>query len=171
MVPFDLGEKGVYVSYTPSDRDLKDPRRQSLEVSVFLTRNQLSALAQSVEKITDAFKAAGSSPGAFFDQLQLIAATAARDLERVRADESAAIREILPAFLQGLPYTSDSGVLSLTREYWESISTSDRQAFVEDLEAKLRIYQALYDQTENWVDFGADDPALEAYPVRLKQLP
>lgn len=158
-----------FISGWASDRDLTDPDRMALEVSVFLTRNQLSALAESVSLMTDAFKSAGTSPGAFFDQLQLVAAKTARDPERVRHDETAAIREILPSFLQGLPYRSD--VLRLNRQYWDSISTSDRQAFVENLESKLKVYRALYAQTDNWVDFGAGDPALEAYPLRLKQLP
>jgi serine/threonine-protein kinase PpkA len=158
-----------FVAGWAADRDLTDPQRKSLEFSVFLTRNQISALAQSVALLVDAFRSGGSAPGAFFDELQLIAAKTARDPERVRADETEAIREILPAFLQGLPYLSE--VLRLDRPLWDSFSTADRENFVEGLEEKLTIYRRLYDQTENWVDFGAGDPALEAYPLPLAQLP
>lgn len=169
-----IGQEGEveapsFISGWAADRDLTDPERRTMEVRVFLTRNQLSALANSVQVITDAFKAAGKSPGAFFDELQLIAAKTSKDPARMQNDEAAAVREILPAFLRDLPYRSD--VLRLNRQYWESISTADRQAFVEELESKLRVYRSLYDQTENWVDFGAGDPAQEAYPILLTRLP
>jgi serine/threonine-protein kinase PpkA len=158
-----------FVSGWAANRDLTDPARETLSFSIFLTRNQISALAQSVEQLIDAFRSAGASPGAFFDQLQLIAAKTARDPDLVRQDERAAVREILPSFIQGLPYLSE--VLRLDRDLWEQFSTADRENFVEGLEEKLRIYERLYEQTENWVDFGAGDPALEAYAMPLAQLP
>lgn len=158
-----------FVSGWAADRDLTDPQKRTLKFSVFLTRNQISALAQSVEQLVDAFRSAGTSPGAFFDQLQLVAAKTARDPDLVRQDEKAAVREILPSFIQGLPYLSE--VLRLDRELWEQFSTADRENFVEGLEEKLRVYNRLYEQTESWVDFGAGDPALEAYAMPLEKLP
>lgn len=169
-----LGERDAaaapsFISGWAANRDLTDPSRATLTFSVFLTRNQVSALAQGVELLVDAFRSAGTSPDAFFDELQLIAARTARDPEQVRADERAAVREILPSFVQGLPYLSE--VLRLDRPLWRSFSNADKQRFVEALEGKLAFYRRLYDQTENWVDFGAGDPALESYPLPLSQLP
>lgn len=158
-----------FVEGWAADLDITDPDIAAMEVSVFLTRNQLNALAESIALITDGFKAAETSPEAFFEQLQMLAARTASDPDAVRSDETAAIREILPDFLEALPYRS--AILRLNRDYWASLSTASRQGFIEELERKLKIYDELYAQTRNWYDFGAGDPALEAYPVRLSLLP
>lgn len=151
------------------DRDLEQPTVATMEVSVFLSRNQLSALMESLTLITNSYKAAEKSPDQFFDELQFLAAQTATDPDLVRQDESAAIRELLPSYLQELPYKS--AVLKLNRQYWGSLSVAQRQQLIEELESKILTYRNLYDQTDNWVDFGADDPLLEAYPMPLNRLP
>ncbi len=152
-----------------SDRDLLDPQLETLEVKVFLTRNQLSSLDKQLGSIIDAFRSGGDDPQAFFDNLQALAAQTATDPDVVRADEREAMRAILPTFLQNLPYRSE--VLDLDREYWGSLSDALRSEFMEQLDGKRKSYQAIFEQTDLWQDFGSDDPLLQVTPVRLSVLP
>ena len=152
-----------------ADKDLLDPNVDALEVSVFLTRNQLSSLDKQLAAILDAFRSGGDDPTAFFENLQTLAAQTATDPDVVRSDDSAAMREILPTFLQNLPYKSD--VLQLDRAFWNSISVANRSEFIEQLTAKRKIYESIFNTTELWQDFGSNDPLLQVTPVRLSTLP
>jgi len=163
------GVAPAFLSGWAADLDLNDPTITTLEVSVFLTRNQLSTLDKQLDLIVSAFRDGGSDPETFFDNLQLLAASMATDPDAVRNDDRLAVQTIMPAFLANLPYRSQ--VLNLNRDRWSSLSVSDRQLFIEAIEAKRAIYQNIFDQTDLWIDFGAGDPGLEATPVRLNNLP
>lgn len=152
-----------------ADRDLTNPDVETLEVSVYLTRNQLSTLDKRLEEIVQAFRSGGQDPQAFFANLQLLAAQTSTDPESLRQGDRATIEAILPGFLKNLPYRSQ--VLRLDQSYWASMSVSQQQEFIESLEAKRRIYADLFGETGLWADFGAGDPGLEATPVRLVNLP
>lgn len=152
-----------------TDRDLADPNVETMEVSVYLTRNQLSTLDKRLSEIVDAFRRGGSDPQTFFANLQLLAAQTSTDPQSVRAGDRSAIEAILPGFLQKLPYRSQ--VLRLDQSYWSAMSVSQQQEFIENLETKRRIYSDLFDQTHLWADLGAGDPGLEATPIRLTNLP
>jgi len=152
-----------------ADRDLRDPNQTTLEVSVFLTRNQLSSLDKQLGGILDAFQRGGDDPSAFFENLQSLAAQTATDPDIVRNDDRAAMRAILPSFLQNLPYKSE--VLQLDRELWNSLSVANRSEFIDKLVAKRKIYENVFNTTELWQDFGTQDPSLQVTPVRLSALP
>ncbi|AGT07932.1 vWA domain-containing protein [Paracoccus aminophilus] len=152
-----------------ADRDLTNPDVETLEVSVYLSRNQLSTLDKRLEAIIEAFRSGGQDPQAFFANLQMLAAQTSSDPESLRQGDRATIEAILPSFLKKLPYRSQ--VLRLDQSYWSSMSVSQQQEFIENLEAKRKIYADLFGQTEIWADFGAGDPGLEATPVRLVNLP
>lgn len=152
-----------------ADKDLTDPNVSTLDVSVFLTRNQLSTLDKQLASILDAFRSGGDDPTAFFENLQNLAAQTATDPDVVRNDDRAAMRAILPTFLQNLPYKSE--VLQLDREFWNSLSNANRSEFIEQLVAKRKVYETLFESTELWQGFGANDPLLQVTPVRLTNLP
>ncbi|WP_353476168.1 hypothetical protein PVT71_24755 (plasmid) [Salipiger sp. H15] len=152
-----------------SDRDLSNPEVETLEVSVYLTRNQLSTLDKRLSEIIGAFREGGSDPQTFFANLQFLAAQTTTDPDSLRQGDRAAIEAILPGFLKKLPYRSQ--VLRLDQSYWASMSVAQQQEFIEALESRRRIYSDLFGQTEIWADFGAGDPGLEATPVRLVNLP
>lgn len=152
-----------------ADRDMTNPDVETLEVSVYLTRNQLSTLDKRLESIIEAFRSGGQDPQAFFANLQLLAAQTATDPDSVRQGDRATIEAILPGFLRSLPYRSQ--VLRLDQSYWTSMSVSQQQEFIENLEAKRKVYADLFGETGIWADFGAGDPGLEATPVRLVNLP
>lgn len=152
-----------------TDRDLADPTVETMEVSVYLTRNQLSTLDKRLSEIVDAFRRGGADPQTFFANLQLLAAQTSTDPQSVRAGDRSTIEAILPGFLQRLPYRSQ--VLRLDQSYWSAMSVSQQQEFIEGLEGKRRIYADLFGQTHLWADLGAGDPGLEATPIRLTTLP
>ncbi len=163
------GDAPAFLAGWASDRDILDPNLATLEVSVFLTRTQLSTLDKRLDAIVDAFRSGGDDPQAFFDKLQVLAAEMSTDPDAVRADDRLAVQTLLPTFLQNLPYKSE--VLLLDRDYWSSLSNADREGFIETIETKQRIYQDTFDQTNLWNDFGSDDPGLEATLMLLKHLP
>lgn len=152
-----------------ADRDLVQPEIETLEVSVYLTRNQLSTLDKRLASVIEAFRSGGQDPQTFFANLQMLAAQTATDPDRVRHDDRAVIEEILPAFLRKLPYRSE--VLRLNQSYWASMSVSQQQEFIEALETRRRIYADLFEQSALWTELGSDDPGLQATPVRLTSLP
>lgn len=163
------GDAPAFLAGWASDRDMIDPSRATLEVSVFLTRNQLSTLDKQLDSIVGAFRSGGDDPQAFFNNLQVLAAEMSTDPDAVRADDSLAVQTLMPTFLQNLPYKSE--VLRLDRDYWSSLSNALREEFIEDLEAKQKIYRDTFNQTDLWNDFGSDDPGLEATLILLKHLP
>ncbi|NPD15992.1 VWA domain-containing protein [Xinfangfangia sp. D13-10-4-6] len=165
----DDGAAPAFLSGWAADRDLTAPETETLEVSAFLTRNQLSTLDKRLEAIIGAFRSGGDNPQTFFANLQKLAAETATDPDNIRAGDSSTIEAILPAFLKNLPYRSQ--VLRLDQAYWSSMSVAQQQEFIENLEAKRKIYGDIFSQTNNWADFGAGDPGLEATPVRLVHLP
>ncbi len=152
-----------------ADRDLVEPDLRALEVSVFLTRNQLSTLDKQLDVIVDAFNAGGSS-AEFFDRLQQIAAETATDPDAVGgSSDTDAIRTLLPDFLANLPYQSD--VLTMDRNDWDGLPDASRSEFIDKIRGKQRVYQDLFNQIDIWKDFGSGNPGLQATPIRLKNLP
>lgn len=152
-----------------ADRDMTNPEVETLEVSVYLTRNQLSTLDKRLGDVISAFRSGGQDPQAFFANLQMLAAETSTDPDQLRQGDRATIEAILPSFLAALPYRSQ--VLRLDQPYWSALSVSQQQEFVEALEAKRKIYADIFGQTEIWADFGSGDPGLQATPVRLTNLP
>ncbi|WP_037309690.1 VWA domain-containing protein [Ruegeria halocynthiae] len=163
------GSAPSFLAGWTSDRDLLDPNLETLEVKVFLTRNQLSSLDKQLESIVDAFRSGGDDPQAFFDNLQALAAQTATDPDVVHNNDREAMRAILPSFLQNLPYRSE--ILYLDLQDWSSLSPASRSEFMEQLDAKRKSYQAVFEQTDLWHDFGSNDPLLQVSPIRLSILP
>lgn len=153
-----------------SDRNLPNPQLAALNVNVFLSRNQLSSLAQSLRQIVDQARAAELDPGNFFGLLQSLSATTSNDPSRHSgAFDNIAESGLLPSYLSQLPYRSK--VLQLTQEDWLNWGMTGQLEFIDELELKLTMYQQMNDDTDRWVDFGSEDSGQAAYPVPLYALP
>ena len=152
-----------------ADRDLTDPEHQMMNVSVFLTRNQLSTLGRKLDNIVDAFRNGGDDPTKFFQNLQLLAAETATDPDAPTPDSDNIMEAILPAFLQNLPYRSE--ILRINEIYWGSLSVALRQELVEQLEEKSKIYESIEENIDLWKDFGSGISGLETTLVPLDNLP
>ena len=154
------------------DRDLEHPTSKSLEVRVLLTKNQLSDLQSALKEIVQVGIATETSRSQFFDQLRSAAATLSRDPTKVGHAGATNLKEmgLLGEYLDDLPYRSR--VLSLSEEAWNRWTIGEQVAFMDDLEAKIRLYQSFHDDTDAWVtlDKGAA-PGDAVYPVPLSALP
>jgi hypothetical protein len=162
---------GFFRGWT-SDHDLGNPRIRALNVQVFLTRNQLNGLAQSLKLIVDTAKQSALSPQDFFDNLQLLSARTAADPERpAGTGEVRTIRasNLLPSFLKLLPYKTK--ILYMTRDDWLSGGVSGQQEFIDDLDYKLQQYQDIYNEPRRWTALDPKDPGNAICPVPLDVLP
>lgn len=153
-----------------ADRDLTDPNRLALGVSVYLTRTQLSQLALSAKHIYDTAKSQEISSDTMFRLLQSLSAQTAQDPNRFKGD-SKTVSEmgILPSFLSLLPYKSE--FLNMTPRAWAEKTPDAQAAMLATLAYKIRAYQAMNADTGKWKDLGAGDDGQKVMPVPLEYLP
>jgi hypothetical protein len=154
------------------DRDLDNPAVQALEVRVLLTKNQLSDLQAALREIVTVGIATETSRSRFFDQLRSAVATLSRDPNQVGKGEADSLTElgILGEYLDDLPYRSR--VLALDEATWNRWSIGEQVAFLDDLSARIRLYQRFHDDVDNWIALdGGAAPGDAVYPVPLSALP
>ncbi len=163
-------EAEVFYRAWAADRDLTEPRRSVFTVNVFLTRNQLSELAKSLDGLLDNARRAETRPDTFFARLRALAVATSTDPNRYGAGFSTlADSDLVPSFLKLLPYRSD--VLRLSEDNWLDRGPTGQALLVSELERKLRTYHDIYQDQRKWKDLGAGDPGLDVYPVPLDVLP
>lgn len=153
-----------------ADKDLVRPDFRVLDVSVFLTRNQLNELALSLRRIIDQAKAANVDQASFFSLLRSLAASTIQDPNRYRANfRTIADSNLLPAYLELLPYRSD--ILRMSEDKWKSMSKTQSEELIDRLAFKRRAYEDIYNAVDNWHDLGDGDPGQAIYPVPIDYLP
>lgn len=144
------------------------PERRPLDVRVLLTRNQLSDLAATLRGIIEAQAAARLAPDTFFERVRGAMAATIRDPRRMA--EFQRLGGAFGEYLEGLPY--ESQVMSITPEMWVNMGAGQRRELVNNLEAKLRLYEEYNRQPSLWVSFdGGRNPGEAMYPVPLDNLP
>ena len=114
---------------------------------------------------------AGQVSGAdFFESLQATAAAAAREPDQIKNAESLLQAGLVPEFLVGLPY--ESRIMAMNNELWASYSRDAQDRFLNDLRAKIQLYQTIHDSPEEWISLNqGDDPDEHVYPISLEMLP
>lgn len=143
---------------------------ECLEVRVLLTRNQLNDLAQSLRFIIDQGRANLLDSNAMFDRLQTVAAHLARDPQALRSRGLENLGGILGEYLDGLPYVSD--IATLDRATWRNMGGGAQTELLDNLEARLRLYQDFNRTPELWKSFdNGRDPGEAVFPVPLSALP
>lgn len=155
-----------------SDRDLVRPETPSFQVTVMLTKNQLSDLHLRLKIILDeAQRTKRTGSRDFFQSLLSAAALTSRDPDQFRArpDQDLSQLGVLSEFLDGLPYRSS--VMRLTEDDWYRLSVGEQQAIIDDLKSKIRRYEQIHDDVANWVSFGETDPGDSVYRVPLGIMP
>lgn len=154
------------------DKDPADPSITALDAAVLLNRDQLDSLKRLIDDLVNAGIRAQISSEDLFTALLAVAATGARDPGRLRNAKSLQEAGMIPDFLQGLPYKSDSAVMALSQERWQSMSGDEQSDFIKNIESKLRYYQGIYEDTDKWAKINPnDDEASKVYAVPLKNLP
>ncbi len=153
-----------------SDRDLTDLSIKSLQVHVLLTKEQLSTLAQSLERLLEALKKADSSQQQFFTALQELAGQTLKRPEDIASAGKLSETGLLPLFINGLPYKSD--VLNLNNDMFASMTSTQRVRLQARLNAKIKQYQEIVASPDLWIPMNQSDSGdFSVYPLPLDYLP
>lgn len=157
------------------DRDLKDPKRTTIEVRVLLTRDQLSDLRNSLQQVLELAEEGVLSPRNFINELKAMAARLSRNPEQVAGPGeggSLSLAELgyVGEYVEDLPYVSE--VMGLSLADWEEWPAERQIDFVNRLDGKISYYQALHDHTDLWVSLnGGPVDGDSVFPVLLEMLP
>lgn len=143
-----------------ADRDLSRPSLQSLDVSVMLSRGQLSDLTTRLEDLLEAMQNKEKGMGDFFAEIQDRSG-------RTLLDPN--ISDILPKYLSELPYVSK--LLALTAEEWDRYPPQTQKEFVDDVRAKVRGYREVAESQRNWYRLSDREGSEDLYPLPLALLP
>lgn len=160
------------------DRDISNPQRQTLDVRVLLTRDQLSDLHSIMRQVLMTAEEGLLSPRNFLNDLKSLAATIARDPERLGAttrvtgarEGNLADMGFMREYIEDLPYTGE--VMNLSLENWQDWPARDQVSFINRLEEKINYYQVLHDHTDLWVSLdGGPISGDSVFPIALEMLP
>ncbi len=144
----------------------------ALMPAVLLNKHQLNTLARQIGLLVDAARASRSADSrGLFQRIVSLSSQTLRDPERLQraSGDNLCSQGLLPEFLEGLPYKSQ--VMNLTEARWIAMSAREQDELIYSLEAKMRLYAEYHNDTDNWVSFGAADPAEALYRVPLSSLP
>ncbi len=172
-----LGRQGAgrvpqVVTSWVSDMDITRPDIPTFEVTVLLSKNQLSDLHHRLKIILDnAQRTKRTGARDFFQSILSAAAQTSRDPTRFsqRPNQNLGQLGFLAEFLDDLPYRSN--IMRLTEEDWYRLSVGEQQAIVDDIKSKIRRYEAYHNDVSNWVSFGPGEPGDAVYRVPLGMMP
>jgi hypothetical protein len=160
------------------DRDINKPQRQTLDVRVLLTRDQLSDLHSIMHQVLITAEEGLLSPRTFLNDLKSLAATIARDPEqlgtttRVTGARQGNLADMgfMREYIEDLPYTGE--VMNLSLENWQDWPAREQISFINRLEEKINYYQVLHDHTDLWVSLdGGPISGDSVFPIALEMLP
>lgn len=142
------------------DRDIANPNRRALEVSVFVTREQLSDLANRLEDIVTRLEEKDLGMGDFFSSVQAEAGSTAVD---------PSFGSFLPGYLDDLPYGST--FINMTPSIWDDLGETSRTQLLDEVTAKLASYKQIYSTQDGWIMLDERAPEDQVYPLPLRDLP
>lgn len=152
------------------DKDLKESTRQTMEVRLLMTKSQLDEVAVLLKDVLIAGETGQVSGESFFSALQAASAVAARNPEKLANAKNIATSGLVPDFLSNLPYKSN--LMEMNNEVWESWGPDEQNSFLANLEAKIKAYSAIHDDTSQWIALNPDDdPDDYVAPVPLDLMP
>jgi hypothetical protein len=144
------------------------PEKRPVEPRILLTRNQLSDLAQTLRGVMEAGNAARLAPDTWFSRIRAATAASTRDPRRMA--EFQRLGGAFGEYLEDLPY--QSAIMEITQQEWVAMGAGRRREILNDIEAKLRLYEEFNRQPSLWVSFdGGKDPGEAMYPLPLDALP
>lgn len=146
------------------------PPREAVEVRVFLTKNQLSSMYNAIRLIISAAEERILDANKFFEKVRAgILILARGDPSRQMGDT---LGSAMGEFLEGLPFSQMSDVLSLTETGWRDLSGDAQGLLMARLGRKMRFMEDWHNTPGNWVKLTPNVPdgeAVTAFPMR--QLP
>lgn len=156
-----------------SDRDFADSSKQTVEVRVLLTKDQLSDLQMILQKIVNASEQGMLKPEGFFNSLRSLASQFGRDPALAKSKQATRLADLglLGEYLEDLPYQSQ--VMGLTQDIWTSWGPEKQIELINTLRRKLRQYGRYNEDWESWVNLAqtADGAGDHVYPIPLDDLP
>ncbi len=163
-------DAAIFYRAWASDKDLTQPKRIALDVSVFLTKKQLNELAQSLDRLVERGLRAKEAPDTFFALLRALAVSTSTDPERygVGFDYIAESR-LLPSFLKLLPYKSR--IMRLNEDTWRDLGPTGQSQLIFELQEKLSAYKDINEDSRKWKALGDRDDDSKVYPIPLELLP
>ncbi len=160
------------------DRDFRQPQRQTVDVRVLLTRDQLSDLHDILRQVLRTAEEGLLSPQNFINELKSLAATISRNPEELGRTTATTAGEgnslvdmgFIGDYIEGLPYTGE--VMSLSLEDWQNWPAGQQIEFLRRLEEKITYYRALHDNTDLWISLDKGSISGDSvFPLSLDMLP
>lgn len=160
------------------DHDFRHPDKRTLDIRVLLTRDQLSDLYAIMRQVLETAEEGLLSPSNFLNDLKSLAATIARDPERLGSTTRASGAQggnladmgFMREYIEDLPYTGE--VMDLSLENWQDWPARKQLNFIRRLEQKINYYQVLHDHTDLWVSLdGGPVTGDSVFPIALEMLP
>ena len=160
------------------DHDFNNPARQTLDIRVLLTRDQLSDLHSIMRQVLETAEEGLLSPRSFLNDLKSLAATISRDPEQLghttrvtgAREGNLADMGFMREYIDDLPYTGE--VMNLSLENWQDWPAREQLSFIHRLEEKINYYQVLHDHTDLWVALdGGPISGDSVFPIALEMLP
>jgi hypothetical protein len=153
-----------------TDKDLIDPAIQSLDVRVLIDKKQLDSLKTVLQEIMIAGRKGQISGEDFFDALQAVPSAASRAGDQIKNAKSLAETGLAPEFMTDLPYKSQ--IMNMSNEMWSSFGQDQQDEFLNEIDAKIKLYVAIHDDPQGWIALNkGDDPDEHVYPLSLNALP
>ena len=153
-----------------AERNAQDRRKQSLEIRVLLTKDQLSDLQMALLQVIEAGDLTDLAPQDFFTQVRKLLIVAQRDSTKLVQAKTLGDPVVLGEYLEGLPY--QSALTGIDQESWLAMGAGERQEVIDDIEAKIQLYQDIHDDQDLWIQL--DDGQVKGdlvYPLSLTDLP
>jgi hypothetical protein len=151
------------------DKDLLDPALASMEVRLLINKREIDELKKVLQGVMTAGRKGQMTGQDFFSVLKTSTTLVVRG-EQGRLAQAKNMTEVVPEFLEGLPYKSD--LMALTDSLWSSWSTDQQDEFLKAIDAKIQLYQTIHDASDKWIEFHKGDAADEyVYPIALESLP
>ncbi len=158
------------------DRNFDSPDKQSVDIRVLLTRDQLSDLYEVLKQVLSTAEQGTLAPQDFLNELKSLAATISRDPEAAKSSTrtvggtSLADLGYMREYIDGLPYHSE--VMNLDLSTWQQWSAQRQFEFINQLDGKIAYYRALHNNVDLWVSLdGGPVGGDSVYPLLLEALP
>ena len=153
-----------------TDKDLLDPDIQAMDVRILISKNELDSLKTALQEIMVAGRRGMIGGEAFFTALQSIPTVATRAGEQIKNAKTIAESGLLPEFMLDLPY--QSRIMNMSNELWASWGQEQQEEFLNEIDAKLKLYAAIHDNPNGWIALNeGDDPSEHVTPVSIESLP
>lgn len=153
-----------------AERNVQDRRKLALEIRVLLNKDQLSDLQTALRQVVEAGDLTDLAPEDFFTQVRKLLIVAQRDSSELARAKTLGDSIVLGEYLEGLPYRS--ALTGVDQESWLAMGAGERQEIIDDIEAKIQLYQDIHDDQDLWVSLDDGHSKGDAvYPLLLSDLP